>query len=137
MTIQKTLLISHCETIYSLTITCYRKALFISKTAASLNALTGSIGRLETKYESYVKVTVVRIKASPHNRILHRSSSANTGHPNISFALANYRQCIVLFAESELWYSSFADWLRSVFYCYILIFGKTNTMAIVTTRNAQ
>ena len=99
-----------------------------------VNGLNWSV---RNKIRKLREVTVVRIKTSPQNRILHRSSSANTRHPNILFVLANYLQFIVLFAESELWFSSYADWLRSVFYCYILIFGKTNTMAIVITRHAQ
>ena len=78
-----------------------------------------------------MKVTGSAALRSNHNR----SSSAS--QKGISFALANYRQIIVLFAQSGLWHSLCEDWLRSVFYCYILIFGKTHTisktMAIVTT----
>ena len=34
------------------------------------------------------------------------------------------RQIMVLFAKSELWLSLCADWLRGIFYCYLLTFGK-------------
>ena len=38
--------------------------------------------------------------------------------------VSNNRQIMVLFAKSELWLSLCADWLRSIFYCYLLTFGK-------------
>ena len=44
--------------------------------------------------------------------------------PSISFVIANYREIIVVFAESELWLTLCVDWLLSIFYCYLLTFGK-------------
>ena len=51
------------------------------------------------------------------------STSSMLTH-NSTSGVSHNRQIIVLFAESELWLSLCADWLRSVFYCYLLTFGK-------------
>ena len=51
------------------------------------------------------------------------STSGMLTHDSTS-GMSNYRQIIALFAESELWLSLCADWLRSIFYCYLLTFGK-------------
>ena len=51
------------------------------------------------------------------------STSGMLTHDSTS-GVSNYRQIIALFAESELWLSLCADWLRSIFYCYLLTLGK-------------
>ena len=51
------------------------------------------------------------------------STSGMLTHDSTS-GVSNYRQIMVLFVKSELWLSLCADWLRSIFYCYLLTFGK-------------
>ena len=51
------------------------------------------------------------------------STSGMLTHDSTS-GVSNYRQIIAMFAESELWLSLSADWLRSIYYCYLLTFGK-------------
>ena len=53
--------------------------------------------------------------ATPHFRYVNA---------RFDFRCVDYRLIMVLFAKSELWLSLCADWLRSIFYCYLLTFGK-------------
>ena len=55
-----------------------------------------------------------------------RSTLQTTRQSSISFVIENYRRIIVAPKRSKKLSSLYADWLRSIFYCYITHFRKTN-----------
>ena len=96
---------------------------------AEMEPCNRSSGRSETKYESCEK-QCCKILKKKKTHLTSYSLSALTSalrikrEPSIPFVIANYREMIVVFAESELWLTLCVDWLLSIFYCYLLTFGK-------------
>ena len=64
------------------------------------------------------------------------STSGMLTHDSTS-GVSNYRPNMVLSAKSELWSSLCADWLRSIFHCYLLVFGKLTLITRSSHKNVS